>query len=668
MYIDEITIKNFRLLKNSTLNFKDDICMMIGRNNSGKTSFLVLFEKFYKGVGFDYNDFSMSLRKHINSIDEETNVSQLSIQLRLEIVYDSTDDLCDLSEFILDLDPQCNRVNILFECSINKRKLLESINSNKKISREKFIKKYISSFLERKIYIYESKNDLKPENKDKLIQKDLDSVKKLIDFEIIHAKRSVSSSEEKTSKKVLSSLTTKYFNDNNINSPDKFETINAIIADMDNQLSETYKVFFKNFLKNSQEFLNLDELKIISNLRASEIVNDSSEVIYGDSKEYLPEYLNGLGYMNILYLLLTIEIKKTVFNRNNKDIKLLFIEEPEAHTHPQLQYIFARKIDDLLKDINGLQTIITTHSPHIVSNSQFENIRYLLRFEEEDGSENIIIKNFHNELSLKYTEATEFQFIKQYLSIEAAELFFANKIIFIEGTSENMLMPYFISKFDEINIKLEEERVKNKQKEEFEYKPLASQNISILQVGANAKVFRHFLEFLDIKTLVITDIDTTKLDISATGRKSYPACAVNDSPVSTSNETIKYYFNAPSFTEKRSDYDEWFKKIINLDIQGVSNNVKVFYQKEEDGYHARSFEDSFIKKNYDLLRSNIENIRGLKCKDKLESETDVYELTKAIIDKKSDFAASLLFLVHTDDSVEWKTPSYIKEGLEWIQK
>lgn len=667
MYIDKMTIKNFRLLKNTTLDFKDNICMMIGRNNSGKTSFLILFEKFYKGISFDYNDFSMSLREDINSINENTDVSQLAIQLSLKIVYEPNDNLCNLSEFILDLDPQYNNVNILFECSVNKKKIIEAINTNQKIPREKFVKKYISSYLEKKIYIYESENDLKAENRHKLIKKDFDDVRKLIDFEIIHAKRSVSSSEEKTSKKVLSTLTTKYFNDNNINSPDKFEEINSIINDMDSRLSETYKAFFENFLKNSQDFLNLDGLKIISNLRASEIVNDSSEVIYGDSKEYLPEYLNGLGYMNVLYLLLTIEIKKSVFNKNNKDIKLLFIEEPEAYTHPQLQYSFARKIDDLLKNIDGLQTIITTHSPHIVSNSKFENIRYLLR-SKEDGGENIIIKNFHNELSSKYSEEAEFKFIKQYLSIEAAELFFANKIIFIEGTSENMLMPYFISKFDEKNIKLEEDSVKTKEKEEFEYKALASQNISILQVGANAKVFRHFLEFIDIKTLVITDIDTTKLAISDKDKKSYQACAVNDLSVSTSNETIKYYYNAPSFTEARKEYDEWFKKIINLDAQGISNNVKVFYQKKEDGYHARSFEDAFINKNYDLLKSNIDNIKGLKCKEKINSEMDVYELTRDIIAKKSDFAASLLFLVHTDDNIEWKTPSYIEEGLEWIQK
>ncbi|HEY5587712.1 MAG TPA: ATP-dependent endonuclease [Candidatus Paceibacterota bacterium] len=663
MYINRIGIRNFRLLKNSTLDFKDNLCMIIGRNNCGKTSFLVLFEKFYNGSGFDYNDFSVSLRDAINKIDKTTIATDLAIQLTMEIVYEENDNLSNISEFILDLDPHCKSVNILFECCINKVRLLDAISKSGNIEKEKYIRKYLSSHIDNRVYIFETEDDLKPENRYRIIKKDMAEVKKIIDFEIIHAKRSVSSSEEKTSHKVLSGLTTKYFNDNNINSPDKFEEINSLIVDMDKQLGDKYEVFFDGFLKNSRDFLRMDGLKIISNIKASEIVNDSSEVIYGDDSNYLPEYLNGLGYMNVLYLLLSIEIKKSKFDINKKDIKLLFIEEPEAHTHPQLQYIFARKIDSLLSDISGLQAIITTHSPHIVSNHPFENIRYMLQTKDADGSENVEIKNFHKELSLKYTDKAEFQFIKQYLSIEAAELFFASKIIFIEGISENMLMPYFISLFDKEKINAENKEIESGIKEKKEYIPLSSQNISILQVGSNAKVFRHFLEFLDIKTLVITDIDTTKLSDT----KRYCACKVDGSPDATSNETIKYYFNSPDLS-RSIDYKVWLENIINMKTTGISDKVNVFYQKQELGYHARSFEDAFINVNLELMKEKINDINGLKNKDDFKTETNIYELTKSVIDKKSDFASALLFLVHTNDAIDWKMPLYIKEGLEWIQQ
>lgn len=663
MYINKISVQNFRILKDSTLDFKDKLCMMIGRNNCGKTSFLVLFEKFYDNIDFDYNDFSVSLRSKINVIEQTTDIHELSIRMILEIVYDADDDLSSISEFILDLDPECKTVRLVFECVINKEKLLNAVSKSGDIGKEKYIRKYLSNFLERRIYILENIDDLKSANRHKLIKKDLNDVKELVDFEIIHAKRSVSSSEEKTSKKVLSSLTTKFYNNNNINNPDKFESINNFITDMDQKLAESYTTFFSSFLKNSMDFLNMEGLKVISNLKATEIINDSSEVIYGDEISYLPEHLNGLGFMNILYLLLTIEIKKSQFLINNKDIKLLFIEEPEAHTHPQLQYVFARKIHDILKDINGLQTIITTHSPHIVSNSKFEDIRYLFKTTTEDKSENIEIKNFHKELSSKYSKSEEFQFLKQYLSIESAELFFASKAIFIEGTSENMLMPYFISNFDKKNISAEKAKLELGEKVEKEYQPLSSQNITMLQVGANAKVFRHFLEFLDIKTLVITDIDTTKLS----PKSRYCACAVEDNPQSTSNETLKYYLNAPNF-EQVDDYSDWLKNIVDIKGTDISDKVKVTYQKPENEYHPRSFEDAFINVNLTMVKDRQVDIRGLKNINAFETISDIYLLTQEILDKKSDFASSILFLAHTDDSIKWVTPIYIEEGLEWIHK
>lgn len=662
MLVSQIRVRNFRLLKDSVLDFQNKLCLMIGRNNSGKTSFMVLFEKFYNNLPFDYNDFSISLRNAIENINSETIVTDISIQLMVTIKYEQNDDLSNLSEFMMDLDPKCEDVNILFECSIDKDKLLEAINANSKISKTKFIKKYLTSYLEKNVYVFDSLTDLKAENRIHLAKKKLEDIKKLIDFDIIHAKRSVSSSDEKTNHKVLSGLTTNYYNTINECSPEKFEKINSLIEDMDTSLEEEYDKFFADFLQNARDFLSLDEIKIISDLKANEIISDSSEVIYGDSDSYLPEYLNGLGYLNILYLLLAIEIKKRKFVANNKDIKLLFIEEPEAHTHPQLQYIFARKIESLLRGVSGLQTIITTHSPHIVANHPFENIRYMLSYKDEEGADNIQIKNFYKDLKEKYKdEKDEFQFLKQYLSIESADLFFASKVIFIEGISENMLMPYFISQYDSFMLNKEKEYLKVHPGEKPSYCPISAQNITILQVGANAKAFRHFLEFLNINTLIITDIDTTKL---IDGK--YMACPVSDAPDNTSNETIKYFYNAPKFSEKEA-FSQWLNYLISENVTCISNKIKISHQKKESGYHARSFEDAFININLQTIKDHLDEISGLVNTDCFKEDMSIYDLTKKVIDKKSDFAASLLFLAHTKN-IDWKVPLYIWEGLEWIQK
>lgn len=674
MYINQICVENFRLLKNSKMDIKDELCLVLGRNNSGKTSFLVLLEKFYNNYPFDFNDFSVSLREKILNIDYASDETMSSIKLILKINYEEDDNLSNLSEFIMDLSPDSKNVNILFECSIDKNKLLKAIENNPQIEKKKFITKYLNDFLNKKIYTFESDADLASENRYRLIRKELNEVKGLIDFEIIHAKRSVSSSEEKYGKKVLSGLTTKYYNNVNKSNPNKFENINSLIEGMDSNLEQQYSIFFDGFTRSAREFLNLDDLKIVSNLSANEIISDSSEVIYGNDNSHLPEHLNGLGYMNILYLLLSIEIKKNSFNENKKDIKLLFIEEPEAHTHPQLQYIFSRKVADILKGVSGLQTIITTHSPQMVVNHPFENVRYMFSCEDAHGASNIEIKNFYIDLQSKYgTELDHFQFLKQYLTIEAASLLFASKVIFIEGISENMLLPLFIAKYDKEQLDKEALEIKSNPEKKPEYIPIASQNITILQVGANAKAFRHFLEFLGISALIITDIDTAtkrRKKSEKTGRISttYPACSVANNSVCTSNETLKYYFNAPSFQEKDS-YKLWFAELISHKLDSISDLIKVSYQVNENNYHARSFEDAFINVNKNEIGNNLELIFGIKNIDikKFNSIQDIYELTESLIDKKSDFAASLLYLEHTE-IVDWNVPKYIWEGLSWIQK
>ncbi len=264
-------------------------------------------------------------------------------------------------------------------------------------------------------------------------------------------------------------------------------------------------------------------------------------------------------------------------------------------------------------------------------------------------AQNIEIKNFYNELKEKYkSEKAHFKFLNQYLTIASSELFFAEKIIFIEGTTEKMLLPYYIGKFDK------------KYPGEASGRPdLSSQNISILEVGANAKVFRHFLEFLGIKTLIITDIDTTKKDDSR-----YKACCVDDG-THTSNCTIKYFLNAPKITD--AGFVNWMRNLKDNSLPNSYSSIKIAYQEKENNYIARSFEDAFININIERIKEKKYDILGLKDINNLDDYTDIYTLTNEIIDSKTDFASSLLFLALSND-VEWEMPKYIEEGLKWIAK
>lgn len=655
MYINKVKIRNFRLLKDSVLDLDDQtdkkLSLLIGKNNSGKTSFVMLFDKFLKNSSsFDFDDFSLGIRNKIIDIDESVDEYDLSIQLVLEITYEEADSLENISDLILDLSPEVRKVKILFECAINKKKLVNELSKVKDDRRSRFIRKNLSGYLNSKIYIFNEDDDLKAENRSNLIEKDKKAVDSIINYQVIHAKRSVSSSESHAgSKKVLSEIASNYFNAKTENkfSYEDLDDINASLLAMDASLEDVYEKFFGDFLNRSKDFLGMSDLKVMSDLESKEILSHHSKIIYGNGEDTLPEHLNGLGYMNILYLLLQIEIKKEQFLDSNKDVNILFIEEPEAHTHPQMQTVFIEKIDGLIKDIPSLQTFITTHSAHIVKNSNFRDLRY---FSEDAENQNISIKNFYSDLEEKYSEepggSDLFQFLQQYLSIASSELFFAEKIIFIEGITEKMLLPYFIQQYDKYSNE--------------EHK-LSSQNISVLEVGANAKAFKHFIDFLNTKFLIITDIDTT----TKNDNNRYSAIEVTQS-TRTSNEALKYFLDAPDSSDT-GNYLSWFEKLKNDELHRSDSKVKLSYQTEEGGYHARSFEDAFISLNKDILLANIENIKGLKsnAKEELEGDKNFYELTEEILVKKSEFASSVLWLALTKN-VEWVMPRYIKEGLTWI--
>lgn len=171
MYIKEVEIHNFKILSDAKMDFGNNLCLMIGRNNTGKTSFLVLFEKFLNDLSFDFNDFSVKQRDKILHFDRDTDEAELAIQLILSIQYEDKDDLCNISEFILDLDPNKNDVYLLFECRIKKDKLLDALQNTGQITKEKFIKKHLSDYLEKCVYTFADHTDIMRENRHRLIKK-----------------------------------------------------------------------------------------------------------------------------------------------------------------------------------------------------------------------------------------------------------------------------------------------------------------------------------------------------------------------------------------------------------------------------------------------------------------------------------------------------------------
>ena len=671
MRITKFNIQNFRLLKNFSIDLEEELSLVIGKNNTGKTSLLTVLDKFLNGTkSFSYNDFNIDFKKKLKQIVEEETIDEKDyipegIKLKIFIEYTETDNLANISRVLMDLDPDNNMVVLGFEYALsyeNIKKLksdyqeyknrLNPSEENTDIFNE-FLEKEYSNYFKINKYSFEyniSEKELNEKNFIRLDDENI-SIKNIINFKYISAKRDVTNKErENTLSKKTSELYKKFDNEDNQNTIQKFK---EQLAKTDNDLNDIYSDLFKDVIQKVKTFggikLNETNIDIISTLQHKELLEGNTTVFYNRGDNRLPENYNGLGYMNLINMIFEIEIKIQEFKKSKEekpsDINLLFIEEPEAHTHPQMQYVFIKNIKNLLKDgikrddgeNRKLQYVITTHSSHIVADSDFDDIKYLINNKGND----VIAKNL-SQLREEYNEdEKQYQFLKQYLTISRAEIFFADKAILIEGDTERILMPTFMKKVD-----IEDDSTS--------VLPLLSQNISIIEVGAYSQIFEKFISFLGIKALIITDID------SINGEKK--ACRVIKG-IDTSNTAIKHFL--PNF--------DW-ENLKNLSEENRTKSINNFtlllicYQQEEEHYHARSFEDAFIYINKDFINSNIGNFRGLKNKKLFEDNSkDVYDLAQECIDKKTHFALDILY--HSDENFSnWKIPAYIKNGLLWLKR
>jgi len=653
MKIKQIQIENFRLLKNTIIDLEKDASIVLGKNNSGKTSFLSILDKFLNNSnGFSFNDFNLEfVQNFLKSDIDSSSFIEKSIKLKLYIEYEEVDNLEKVSDLIMNLEPNDNILILCFEYLLdqeNYNNLIEDFNKYQETIKDKDILYYLKK--NHTSYFNTIKKALESENEDNFILIDDKVIRKVISFQAISAKRGVANQESnKSSDKTLSRLSSNYYDNNNKPNITDITELQKQLINTDEQLNESYKKIFEPIIQNIKKFgtINQDiKLEIKSSLEEKNILTENTLVAYNHDGHLLPEDYNGLGYMNLFAILFNIHIKIDKFKKKAEEtepsaINLLFIEEPEAHTHPQMQYIFIKNIKEMLKvetdGVINLQTLITTHSSHIASQSEFKDIKYFLKTSNSIESKNLSI--LENEFGTTAEEKRNFQFLKQYLTLNRSELFFTDKAIFIEGDTERILLPAMMKKLD------------NKNQSTLDYTPLLSQHISIVEVGAYAHIFEKFLDFLQIKTLVITDFDSIDTNDN---RKAIRVSAGNE----TSNASIKHFLSGKSFGDLKALFCE--DKILKDGLLCIA------YQTEENNYHARSFEDAFIHLNKSFISTNKDNFGGLKNKKYFnDTQKDAYDLANECIDKKSIFATDILY--YGGEQLElWETPKYINEGLLWL--
>lgn len=405
-------------------------------------------------------------------------------------------------------------------------------------------------------------------------------------------------------------------------------------------------------------------VEIAAKISGTDALQKSSSVHYRFDKsqdETLPESYLGLGYQNLIYLTFRLLGFRDKWMRKGKSIStdkdltdeiepihLVLVEEPEVNLHAQVQRVFIAQAYKTLRKHPSLeqdptfqtQLVVSTHSSHVVNDIDFKDLRYFRR-SSANGAIKMDHTSIENMSELFSSAKDEMKFVSKHLKLTHCDIFFADGVIFVEGQAERLLVPEFIT---------------NK------FKGLSKRYLSILEVsGAHTHKYRALVEKLGVVTLVITDLDSR----DTAKQKCAPKKGEGQT---TSNYTLTSWHPQKSSIDARValPQEPSYSKNSTVPLFIAYQKPVVLGDKE---VLSRTFEDALILANF--IHPHFDAIANLQAAKKI-FEDGAEPLEKCLFDyvkmlTKGNFAFDCLFYIASEANYSFDPPTYISEGLEWLQ-
>ena len=713
MKITSFALKNYRRLSDVTLVLDDKTTVLVGSNNSGKTSCIGALHTFLKSPdNLKVRDISKRNWKKIQELGET-----------VEQEFPASDKLQELSNLLISLLPSLDiqitaeaseaykvrdilpdlewsggalSVRITYEATDMSKLCHEFVNTRDVLSEHTgdvslwpkdlydFLEKgrNFSKLIKQKHHILSK--GAEPTASEVLQPLKSEALKKLIRVDVISEQRGLGAEDNTdqkgpySEKQRLNKLLREYYE--RILNPEDFPGADDLkVLGQQQQLEKDFTARLNNQFEapfgelKSMGYPGIGgnpAVEIAAKISGTDALQKSSSVRYrfnNEDDEFLPESYLGLGYQNLIYLTFRLlefrdkwmRVGKSASSVDNADeqiepIHLVLLEEPEINLHAQVQRVFVSKAYDTLRKHPDLRNKETKKDK-----SEFQT-QLVISTHSSHIIDDIDFKD------LRYFRRNEANksIAMDYTSIANMSELFAkakDELLFVRKHLKLTHCDIFFAD-GVIFVEGQAERLLVPEFISNSFPGLSNRYISILEVcGAHTHKYRELVEKLGVATLVLTDLDS----VDHEGKSCFPQ---KNSNQKTSNDTLKIWH------PKKEELDD----LVNLpqsEHATTSSDTPLYiaYQKPmqilEEDILSRTFEDALILANFeDEYFQKKKSIKDAKT----EFESKAKSLSESLYDyvqglKKGDFAFNCLFHLAGEEGNSFNPPKYMSDGLEWLE-